>query len=88
MELDTTKKYFYKPLNKPCIVASITTPAGGVSGEKNMFVTVEFTDGTGEVGDCRTFPLGLAERYLRALRQPSRVEDTGIEETNIEDDEQ
>ena len=87
MELIEGKKYFYRPLHKPCYIANITTPAGGVSGDKNMTVTVEFTDGTGEAGDVRTFPVGMAERLLSVLRQPMRVEDTDVEETTGDEDE-
>ena len=87
MTLEAGKKFFYVPLNKPCIITGLTTQAGGVSGENNMFVTVEFMDGSGGVGDCRTFSIGLAGRYLRELRQPSKIEDTEIEETNDDDGE-
>ena len=87
MELQEGKKYFFVPLNKPCIIVNINTQAGGVSGDKNMNVTVEFTDGSGGVGDCRMFPVGLAERYLREVRRPMQVGNANVEETLDEDGE-
>ena len=88
MELELGKKYFYVPLNKPCFISSMTTQAGGVSGENNMAVTIEFTDGNGAAGDCRTFSIGLADRYLSELRQPSKVSDIDTPPTFGEEDEQ
>lgn len=87
MELQEGKKYFFVSLNKPCIIVNINTQAGGVSGDKNVNVTIEFTDGIGEAGDCRTFPIGLAERYLREVRRPMQVGNANVEETLDEDGE-
>lgn len=81
MELDQSKKYFYKPTHQPCYIANITTQAGGVSGEHNMFVTIRFIND----GDVRTFPLGLADELLEELRTPYRLESAGEEDEQESD---
>ena len=82
--LDDTKKYFYVPLNRACYIASQTNPVGSTVGGQNQFVTIRFTDD----GDTRCFPLELADELLRGVKKAMQVEDTEIEETTDEEDEQ
>lgn len=81
MELDKSKKYFFKPTKTSCYIASMTTQAGGVSGEHNMFVTIRFIND----GDVRTFPLVLVDELLQELRTPHRLESAGEEDEQESD---
>lgn len=63
-----------------CVVLSITTQAGGVSGEKNMMITVQIIS----TGYVMTFPIWLEDRLLRRVKQAAQVNDTEIEETDGE----